>query len=149
MTTQCPECGTPWIDGITCTDHFHQFLFWEQEPGSTLGSVHHLMVLSYYLQHPQLYSPQGLMGAMQLLNNFLGYNATPAQMRAQNRDLLNSAARTYKITGTAESFGRYAHPVRWTMTATDVITGGKDHYIENITAWARSILESLRESGNL
>jgi hypothetical protein len=89
------------------------------------------------------------MGATQLLINFVGCNATPAQIREQNRDVLDSTTRTYKITGTSESFGSYAHPVRWTMTAADVIVGGKEHYIENITAWSRSILESLRESGNL
>jgi hypothetical protein len=35
------------------------------------------------------------------------------------------------------------------MTASDVIAGGMDRYVDNVTAWAGKILETLRSSGNL
>jgi hypothetical protein len=40
-TGRCPECGAAWPDAITCQEHFHQMLFWENERPD-LG-VHHLM----------------------------------------------------------------------------------------------------------
>lgn len=55
----CPECGAVWQDGRTCQEYFHQMLYWEAEDPS-LGEVHRLSVLCNYLQHPSLYSLEGL-----------------------------------------------------------------------------------------
>lgn len=151
METQtfCPECGADWSGGITCTDHFHQFGFWELADLENLGVVHHLMVLGYNLQHPSLYSPRTLEDAKGMLVDFLERGVTPQQMRGKLRDAVDSGKRTHKITGTPESHGSYAHPVAWTMTAADVVAGGAEHYVENVEAWALSILDALRASGNL
>ena len=58
-STLCSECGETLADGRTCADDFHQLLFWENERPE-LGEVHHLLVLCYHLQHPSLYSAEGL-----------------------------------------------------------------------------------------
>ena len=71
MRQQCPECGASWEGEQTCQDHFHHMLFWENENPTSGAEVHHLMVLSYYLQHPSLYSPEGLDEARRLLTGFL------------------------------------------------------------------------------
>ena len=71
----CSECGAAQTPEATCQDHFHRMLAWEIENPS-LGEVHQLMVLSYYLQHPSLYSPRGLEGAKQLLVDFLNTRQT-------------------------------------------------------------------------
>lgn len=144
----CPECRAVWQDGKTCQDDFYQMLIWEHEnPG--YGEVHHLMVLCYHLQHPSLYSPQGLSGAIRLLDDFLEGGFTTEQVRKRDRATLNSHERTWKIKGTAASHGVYDLPMHWTMTAANVIAGGVDKYCDGVRTWARSVYEALKTSGNL
>lgn len=140
---QCPSCGTLWTEGVTCTDHFHQMLFWEAE-FPPLGEVHHLMVLCYHLQHPELYSPDGLKFSRGLLEDFVVRGVTPAEVRQRDRDKVDSGKRDFKIAGRPGLQGAYPHPILWTMTAADVVAGGADNYIENVRAWARSVYESLK-----
>lgn len=146
-TTRCPECGTDWSDGQTCTDHFHTMGFWELD--NQLYDVHHLMVLSYHLQHPSLYSPQTLKDSVQMLVQFLESGVTPQQMRKQIGRAVDSGVRKHKIKGTPDSHGEYAHPVTWTKTAADVTGGGIEHFYDNVRQWAASILASLREAGEV
>ncbi len=126
MFAKCPECGADWSDGLTCEAAFHQFGFWELSDLQRFGSVHHLMVLSYHLQHPSLYSPEALKGAQQQLIDFLEGGVSPEQMRRQLRDRVDSGKRAYKITGTAAHHGSYDPPVVWTLRAADVVAGGAD-----------------------
>jgi hypothetical protein len=138
----CPECGAPWTDGVTCTADFHQMLFWENQRPE-LGAVHHLMVLSFNLQHPSVYLLEMLASARQMLADFLEGRLTPQEFRRQNKQRLSSTERTWKITGTPEFHGSYDPPIHWTMTARDVVSGGIDHYIENVNRWSSSILEQF------
>lgn len=144
----CPECGSVWHDEETCQQHFHQMLAWEHENPAN-WAVHHLTVLCYHLQHPSLYSPEGLNGAMQLLERFLEQGATPQDVRRQQYAAMNSRNRSWKIKGTPASHGAYRSPVQWTMTAAQVIANGADAYRESVRAWARSVYEALKVSGNL
>jgi hypothetical protein len=144
----CPECDATWVGAATCQDHFHQMLAWEIENPS-LGEVHHLMVLSYHLQHPSLYSPEGLDGAKQLLVDFLERGLTTSEVRHHIRGSVASDKRKFKIKGTAENHGEYRNPIHWTMTAADVIARGVDSYCDSVRAWAGSVLESLKASRNL
>lgn len=143
----CPECDADWSDGQTCTDCFHLLLGWEHE--YQLPDVHHLLVLCYHLQHPSLYSPTTLAWGKRALARFLEEGVTPQALRREMHPMMDSGKRNFKITGTPESHGAYAHPVVWTMTVHDVVQGGPDHYYANVRAWAESILQSLRASGNL
>ena len=144
----CPECGAVWPEGQTCQDYFYQMLAWEQEnPG--YGAVHHLTVLCYHLQHPSLYSPEGLRGATGLLDDFVGYGLTPEQVRKRDRAVVDSSQRTWKIKGTPASHGVYDRPVQWTMTAANVIENGADNYCDSVRAWARSLHEALKGAGIL
>lgn len=145
----CPECGTVWSDGKTCEDYLHQIYYWEGEGSPEVLAVHHLMVLSYHLQHPSLYSPEGLDHAKQLLVDFLERCITPAEVHRRDRGKVDSGNRTYKITGTATSYGSYRNPIGWKMSVRDVVEGGLDKYGDNVKAWAWSILEELKISGNL
>lgn len=117
-------------------------LFWEAE-FPPLGEVHHLMVLCFHLQHPHLYSPQGLVYARQLLAEFVVNGTPPAEVRQRHRAQVNSRNRNWKITGTAVAFGAYDQPVNWTMTAVDVVADGPDNYCERVRAWAQSIQQVL------
>jgi hypothetical protein len=144
---RCPECGADWSNGLTCTDHFHLMGAWELE--NQLYDVHHLMVLCYHLQHPSLYSPEGLRDAQQLLVMFLEEGLTPQRVRKRIGKAVDSGTRTYRIKGTPTSCGAYTHPVQWTMTAADVTRGGLDNYYAAVRSWADSVLKSLRASKNV
>jgi len=145
LINNCPECGAAWVDGITCRDRFEQMLAWEFEYPE-VNTVHHLMVVCYHLQHPSLYSPEGLRGAFHLLAEFLENGVTPGDVRRRDRQKLDSNVRKYKITGTSASHGVYQLPIHWTMTAADVIAGGPALYDHHVKKWAGSVLAAIKAS---
>jgi hypothetical protein len=123
-------------------------LFWEAE-NPDYGVAHHLTVLCYHLQHPSLYSPEGLNEAKRLLVEFLERGASPSEIRKRNRDRVDSNKCTWKIKGIATSRGSYDRPIQWTMTAADVAAGGAENYCDNVRRWAQSIHRALKTSENL
>ena len=143
---RCLECGEVWREGVTCQDHYHQMLAWEMEDPA-LWVVHHLLVLCYHLQHPHLYTPEGLAFSQQLLVDFVVHGITPEEIRRRNQAQLNSRNRTWKISNGAP--GAYRHPVVWPLTAADATAGGITGYIEGVRTWAQSVYEALAASGNL
>jgi Family of unknown function (DUF5946) len=147
MTT-CPECGATHPADQTCNDDFNQLLAWETEDADK-WTVHHLMVLSYHVQHPTMYSQDGLNAAIKLLAEFLETNITPDEIRKRERARLNSNRRRFNITSRSGSYGAYKHPVHWPMTAATVVAGGPDNYVANVQAWATSIYDELKATENL
>jgi hypothetical protein len=144
----CPECGAVWYEEKTCQDHFHQMLFWENENPRDGLEVHHLMVLCYHLQHPRLYSPEGLRAAMRLLADFLERGVTPEDVRRHHGATVDSHTRRWNIKGTPTSHGVYTPPIHWTMTADQMIASGQESYGESVRTWARSVYEALKTSGH-
>ncbi len=140
---KCPECGAIRAGGQTCEEDFHQMLYWEAE-FPQYGEVHHLMVLCYHLQHPSLYSPEGLREGRRLLKEFVEQGASPAEVRQHNRARVDSSQRTWKIKGTANSHGAYNPPMSWAMTARDVVDGGSENYCDNVRTWARLTNDTLK-----
>jgi hypothetical protein len=138
----CAECGAIQGADFTCQDHFHQMLYWEAE-FPAYGTVHHLMVLCYHLQHPSLYSPDGLKWGQHLLTEFVVNGVSTEEIRRRNRDVLDSGQRAYKIKGSSTSRGAYEQPPTWTMTAADVVTHGAENYINSVEIWARSVVDAL------
>lgn len=143
----CSECGGIRREGNTCQDDFYQMLYWENENPAN-GEVHHLMVLCYHLQHPSLYSPEGLRESIRLLAEFVDQDISPAEMVKRNQGKIDSGKRTWKITSRPDAHGAYPKPIQWEMTAADVVSAGSDRYRENVRAWARSIRQSLNTSGH-
>jgi hypothetical protein len=140
----CPECGALLNGEGTCQDFFHRMLYWENEIPEN-GSVHHLMGLCYYLQHPSLYSQDGLRYTRQLLKDFIINGISPAQIRADRKTLLNSHNRKWKVTGKQDSSGTYRKQVQWKMTARDVVEAGIHQYIGSINVWAKSVYDTLHK----
>jgi hypothetical protein len=123
-------------------------LFWENQ-FPELGAVHHLLVLCYYLQHPSLYSPEGLAYGLQLLVEFLTAGLTPDSALRRNRPQVRSDRRSWKIAASPGSHGAYPNPVDWTTRAADVTAAGPQSYLDSIPTWAGSLLTDLRATGNL
>lgn len=138
MILVCPECGAVWPDGRTCADDFHQMLYWENERPE-LGEVHHLMVLCYQLQHPGLYSAEGLTHALQLLAEFVEGGLSPAEARRRQRAAVDSGGRGWSVTARPGNRGRYEQQPAWTMRAADVVGGGIDAYLTNVRVWAEQV----------
>ena len=144
ISATCLECGTAGKAGETCETYFHQMLFWESEYPAYGAEVHHLMVLCYYLQHPSLYSPEGLNEARRLLVEFVEHGTAPVEVRRRHRARVDSSKRGWKITATATAHGSYDRALVWKMTAADVVAGGADHYCANVRRWAQAINEALK-----
>jgi hypothetical protein len=143
----CPECGAALPDGETCETNFHQMLFWEHEDSSR-WAVHHLTVLCYHLQHPSLFSSDGLANGLQLLTAFVRDGISPAEMRCTSRDKVNSKNRDWKITARPDSKGAYDHPPSWTMRTVDVVARGSDRYCDSVREWAQSVYDSIKDADN-
>ncbi len=144
MTEQtiCPECGSEWRAGLTCDDHFNQMLAWDFENRADAWSVHHLTVLCFHIQHPSRYSPAGLQGALELLNDAVNKGIPADKLRQKLSAIADSSVRTTPITnhGIPGSHGRL---IAWPLMAADMTKDGVDVYCERVKAWARSILGKL------
>ncbi|MDQ2690663.1 MAG: DUF5946 family protein [Chloroflexota bacterium] len=131
----CPECGA---SDLLCQTRFDEFLVLEfTDPG--YGAVHHLTVAAYMVQHSSKLTREGWLFERDLLREFLVENKPPAYIRKQNKDIVDSGKRKFKITS------RDAKPVTgkttWTKMILDVRTENEDVYCEDITAWAKAVLE--------
>jgi len=75
----CPDCGAP---EMTCETRFHEFLVKEFEDAG-YGTVHHLTVATYMLQHSSKLTREGWLYERELLREFLVENKPPAFIRKQ------------------------------------------------------------------
>jgi hypothetical protein len=144
--TACPACGAVHADGTTCEDDFYQMLYWEQElmaEGVELIDVHFLMVASYHMQHPHIYSSEALAGIRENLVRYVAGELSVNQIRAETRESARSDRRKTTITAREGNHGAYAAPVEWTLRAVDVVAAGKERYVTSVRTWAESIIAAL------
>jgi len=145
----CPECGATIAKGTSCRDYLNEMIKWDFEDFNGAGKVHHLTVLSYNLQHPSVYSQKGLENGISSLQKFILHPDSFKEHDESNRKELASDVRDWKITGTPENHAEYPIKPNWTVLPSDVVRGGLDLYVENVKKWSKSVLESLKYSGNL
>jgi hypothetical protein len=135
----CPECGA--TDNL-CQTRFDEFLILEFTDAG-YGAVHHLTVATYMVQHSSNMTREGWLFERGLLREFLVENKPPAYIRQQNRDVVDSGKRKFKIKS------RTGVPVIdktiWKKTIMHVRTENAQVYCEDITAWARSVLEEAEK----
>ena len=134
----CPECGAP---ETLCQTRFDEFLALEFTDAG-YGAVHHLTVTAYMLQHSSKLTREGWLHERELLREFLVENKSPTFIRKQNRDLVDSGKRTFKIKS------RDGLPVinktMWTKTILDVRTENAEVYCADVSVWARAVLEEAQ-----
>lgn len=135
----CPECGA--ADKL-CKSRFDDFLALEFTDAG-YGAVHYLTVTAYMVQHSSMLTKEGWLFERNLLKEFLIDNKPPAFIRKQNKDIVDSGKRKFKIKS------RDGLPVinksTWTKTILDVRTESAEVYCADVTAWARSVLDEAKE----
>jgi hypothetical protein len=143
----CPDCGASLALSETCETNFFQMLYWENEFPEYGEQVHHLIVLCYHVQHPGLYSKDGLAFGLALLDEFVNRGATPQRMGKHIRSSMVQRGRKLRVGGTAENHGEYPTPITWSFTTADVIREGHQAYCLNVQRWAEAILADLEGQG--
>jgi hypothetical protein len=135
--TICPECGAP--DAV-CEARFNECLALEFSDAA-YGVVHHLTVAAYMLQHSSKLTREGWIYERNLLKEFLVENKPPAFIRKQNKDLVDSGKRTFKIKSTDGV--PVINKTTWKKTILDIRMANAEDYCEDATAWAKSVLEDV------
>ena len=131
----CPECGAE-----NCQARFDEFLVLEFTDAD-YGAVHYLTVATYMLQHSSKLTKEGWLHMRWLLKEFLVENKSPAFIRKQNKDLVDSGKRKFKI---ASKDGRpVISKTTWTKTILDVQVDNAQVYCDDVTVWARSALKDV------
>jgi hypothetical protein len=130
----CPECGAP--DNL-CETRFHEFLILEFE-NAGYGAVHHLTVAAYMVQHSSKLTKEGWLFERGLLREFLIEKKPPAFIRKQNKDVVDSGKRTFKIKD--KNGAPKINRTQWTKTILDVRTENAEVYCEDVNAWALAVL---------
>ena len=131
----CPECGAE-----NCQARFDEFLVLEFTD-AVYGAVHHLTVATYMLQHSSKLTKEGWLHMRWLLKEFLVENKSPAFIRKQNKDLVDSGKRKFKI---ASKDGRpVISKTTWTKTILDVQVDSAQVYCDDVIVWARSALKDV------
>ena len=135
----CPECGA--LDQL-CQTRFDEFLILEFT-NAGYGAVHHLTVTAFMIQHSSRMTREGWMYERELLREFLIENKPPSYIRKQNKDRVDSGKRTFKIK--SRDGKRIIEKSTWKKTILDVRTENAEVYCEDITSWARSVLEDASD----
>jgi hypothetical protein len=91
------------------------------------------------LQHSSKLTREGWLYERELLREFLVENKSPTFVRKQNKDLVDSGKRKFKIT--SKDRVPVINKTTWTKTVLDVRMENAEVYCEDVTAWARSALE--------
>jgi hypothetical protein len=131
----CPECGAP---DNSCQTRFDEFLVLEFTDAG-YGTVHHLTVATYMVQHSSKMTREGWLHERGLLREFLIEKKPPSYIRKQNKDVVDSGKRTFKIK--SKTGVPVIDKTTWMKTILDVRAENPEVYCEDITAWARSVLE--------
>ena len=136
--SSCPECGAP--DAL-CQTRFDELLVLEFTDAG-YGSVHHLTVAAFMVQHSSRMTPEGWRYERDLLREFLVEKKTPAMIRKQIKDTVDSGKRTFKFK--SKTGLPVINKTTWTKTILDVRSENAEVYREDITTWARAVLEEAQ-----
>ena len=109
------------------------------------GAVHHLTVAAYMVQHSSNLTREGWLHGRELLREFLVEKKPPAFIRKQNKDLVDSGKRAFKFK--SKDGKPVINKTTWMKTILDVRIGNAKSYCEDVTVWARSVLDGVENIG--
>ena len=107
------------------------------------GAVHNLTVATYMIQHSSKLSREGWLYERDLLREFIVEKKSPSVIRQQVKNAVDSGKRTFKFKSTDGK--PVINKTTWAKTILDVRTENAEIYCEDVTAWARSVLEEAQE----
>jgi len=141
----CPECGAA---EALCKTRFDEFLVLEFTDAG-YGAVHHLTVATYMLQHSSKLTREGWLYERKLLREFLVENKPPAFIRKQNKDVVDSGRRKFKIK--SKTGLPVISKTAWMKTILDVRTDSAEIYCADVMEWAKAVLDdaNLAHSANI
>lgn len=137
--SNCPECGAP---NTLCQTRFDEFLVLEFTDAG-YGAVHHLTVATFMVQHSSRMTREGWMYERDLLREFLVENKPPQLVRKQIKNSVDSGKRTFKFK--SKTGVPVINKITWAKTILDVRAENAEVYREDISAWARSVLEETEK----
>ena len=133
----CPECGAEFTSEMNCQIIFDECMTMEfSDPN--FGSVHHLTVGAYMLQHSSKLSREGWISLRQLLREFLVENKSPLEIRRQTKSIVDSGNRNWKIS--SRNGMPFIDRRIWAKTILGVHMNEYKTYCADITDWARTVL---------
>jgi hypothetical protein len=139
----CPECGAALAPGQTCDELFGTVLAWEGiDPPRTYAN-HHILVMSWELQHPSRFSEEALAWIRESLRRVLTEGVTPQDLRRESTRAMQQQNRAFKITRS----GAEIVPRAWSRTLSDVIAEGSDAMPDSVGRWARAVACDLGLAG--
>lgn len=136
---QCPECGAALVGREACDELFHQVLAWEQYDIEGNGRYHHMLVMSWELQHPSRFSDETLTWARESLARSISGEVSAQQLRREVSEWAPQDKRAFKITRT----GGMIVPRRWSLTLADVVAEGLEGMPESVRTWATAVSNDL------
>ena len=138
LETICPECGAPWVKGMSCWEQLGALLAWEwQDPD--LQAVHFLTVAAYNLQHPAQFTDGAIVGLRAALIDYHDKGVTTAEIRARMALLAEGNSRVLRPEAERRPALR-----RWRMTIADVYSAGQpEGAAQRVEAWAASLRTEL------
>jgi len=125
-----------------CKTRFDEFLVLEFTDPS-YGIVHNLTVATYMLQHSSKLAREGWMYERDLLRDFIIEKKSPATIRKQIKDNVDSGKRTFKFKSKTDA--PVINKSTWSKTILDVRVENAAIYCDDINAWARSALEEAEQ----
>jgi len=137
MTHKCPQCGAEYTSDEGCRDRFDLCMALEYENPTAWGSVHHLTVACYMLQH-NAYSREVWLEARKMLAQFIQGGITPSDVRKRNRSRFDSAHRAWSVTKGPKLAEFDA--IVWSRTIADVRLDDPETYCSDVRLWAISVL---------
>ena len=130
----CPECGAP--EGA-CKEKFESMLALEFEDPTVFGIVHHITVICFNLQHPASFSEEARSWMCSTLHAAIVEGLSPLELRERSRKQFNGKVKV--LSKTPHTFQR----VKWSMNIMAVRTDSPDVYVNDVKAWAQSILDDI------
>ena len=145
MLDRCGECGAPVPPGQSCRGRFETLLALEWQIPDGPGELSHFFaVATYGLQHPGAmnYRLDTLTGLRRAVRDVLEGRAPLEQIRQRARTGARHGGSITRREGDAEVEWGIAE---WPITIVDVLPcmQTRDSYAEQVTAWARSVIDVL------
>lgn len=136
----CPECGASLHDASTCEELFHRALAMEWFGPPHTAASHHLLVITYLVQHPAAFTGEGRAAFIASLISAVDGELSGAELLALNRRLLDEP-RSWRF-GLPEAGPPQLR--QWAMTIAEAIDGPAGHLPQRVWRWARNVREELR-----